>query len=171
MVVQGVYNSALDLQTLLFRVPRNVVVLIIGVIVLVVAYVGVIVLNAVNTLNALVIIMIVVVTPWAVITILGMWVRHGHVYADDLHAFAVPGARGPYWFTGGVNFRAVIALVAGAVVGLLFSDNTIFAGPFSQAFGGVDLSFTSAGITGGVLYLILLRLFPETGVLAQPSKE
>jgi purine-cytosine permease-like protein len=167
----GVYNSALDLQTLLFRVPRNVVVLIIGVIVLVVAYVGVIVLNAVNTLNALVIIMIVVVTPWAVITILGMWVRHGHVYADDLHAFAVPGARGPYWFTGGVNFRAVIALVAGAVVGLLFSDNTIFAGPFSQAFGGVDLSFTSAGITGGVLYLILLRLFPETGVLAQPSKE
>lgn len=165
----GVYNSALDLQAFLFRLPRRIVVLIIGVIVLVVAYLGVIVLNAIDTLNALVIIMIVVVTPWAVITIVGMWMRRGHVYADELHAFATPGARGPYWFTGGVNYRAVVALVAGAIVGLLFSDNSLFAGPFSQAFGGVDLSFTSAGITGGVLYFVFEKLFPETGVMAGPS--
>ncbi len=162
----GVYNSALDLQAFFYRLPRRVLVLIIGVIVLVVAYVGVIVLNAVETLNALVIIMIVVVTPWAVITMLGMWMRRGHVYADDLHAFATPGARGPYWFTGGINYRAVTALVVGAVVGLLFSANSIYTGPWSQAVGGVDLSFTSAGITGGVLYLILERLFPEKGVRA-----
>lgn len=165
----GVYNSALDLQALLFRLPRRAVVLIIGAVVLVVSYVGVIVLNAVETLNALVIIMIVVVTPWAVITMLGMWMRKGHVYADDLHAFATPGARGPYWFTGGVNYRAVVALVAGALIGLLFSDNSIFAGPFSQAVGGVDLSFISAGLTGGVVYLVAERLFPEKDVLAVPA--
>jgi purine-cytosine permease-like protein len=167
----GVYNSALDLQAFLYRLPRNIVVLIIGAVVLVTAYVGVILLNAVNTLNALVIIMIVVVTPWSVITILGMWRRHGHVYADDLHAFAVPGARGPYWFTGGVNFRAVVALVVGMTVGLLFSDNSLFSGPLSQVFGGVDLSFTSAGITGGVVYLVLEGLFPEEGVLADGGTE
>ncbi|MGH2513392.1 MAG: purine-cytosine permease family protein [Candidatus Limnocylindrales bacterium] len=165
----GVYNSALDLQALLYRVPRQVLVLIIGVIVLVVAYVGVIVLNAVETLNALVIIMIVVVSPWAVITMLGMWMRRGHVYADDLHAFATPGARGPYWFTGGVNYRAVAALVIGAIVGLLFSANSIFTGPFSEAVGGVDLSFISAGVTGGVLYFVFEKLVPEKGVLANPS--
>jgi len=167
----GVYNSALDLQAFLYRVPRNVVVLIIGVVVLVVAMVGVIVLNAIDTLNALVIIMVVVVTPWAVITILGMWRRKGHVFADDLHAFAIPGARGPYWYTGGINYRAVIALVAGIVVGLLFSDNAIFSGPLSQTFGGVDFSFTSAGLTGAVCYLILEALFPEKDVLPSSAGE
>jgi purine-cytosine permease-like protein len=162
----GIYNSALDLQTLLYRVPRNIVVLIIGAIVLVTALVGVIVLNAIATIDAIVIVMIVVVTPWAVITILGMWRRKGHVYADDLHAFAIPGARGPYWFTGGVNYRAVSGLVAGIIVGLLFSSNGLFTGPFASALGGVDLSFTSAGITGGVVYLVLEALFPEKGVMA-----
>jgi cytosine/uracil/thiamine/allantoin permease len=87
------------------------------------------------------------------------------VSPDDLHAFAIKGARGPYWFTGGVNFRAVTALVVGAVVGLMFSENAIFTGPLASALSGVDLSFISAGITGGVLYLIFLRLFPEKGVL------
>ena len=161
----GVYNSSLDLQAFLYWIPRNILVAIIGVVVLVTAYVGVILLNAVNTLNALVIIMIVVVTPWAVITILGMWRRRGHVFADDLHAFAIPGARGPYWYTGGINYRAVIALVAGIVVGLAFSDNSIFAGPLSQTFGGVDFSFTSAGLTGAICYLVLEALFPEKNVL------
>jgi len=163
----GVYNSALDLQALLFRLPRNIVVLIIAAVVLVVAYVGVIVLNAINTLDGLVTILIVVVTPWAVINIVGMWLRHGHVYADELHAFAIRGARGPYWFTGGINYRAVGALVIGATIGLLFNSNTIFVGPFSGAVGGVDLSFSSAGVAGGLVYLILVALFPETGVTAR----
>jgi purine-cytosine permease-like protein len=161
----GVYNSALDLQALLFRLRRNVVVLIIGAIVLVVAYVGVIVLNAVDTIDAFVIIMLVVVSPWAVINILGMWRRHFYFKPDDLHAFAVAGARGIYWFNGGLNYRAITAFVIGAIVGLMFSDTTIFVGPFSQALGGVDFSFTSAGITGGVLYLIFVTLFPERGVM------
>jgi purine-cytosine permease-like protein len=167
----GVYNSALDLQTLLFRLPRRVVVLIIGAIVLVTAYIGVIVLDAISTLDALVIIMIVVVTPWAVITMVGMWLRHGHVSADDLHAFAIPGARGPYWYTGGVNLRAVVALVIGAIIGLLFSENSIFTGPFASALGGVDLSFISAGVTGGVLYWIFETAFPEREVRAQRQVE
>ena len=109
--------------------------------------------------------MLVVVSPWAVINILGMWRRHLYFKPNDLHAFATHGARGIYWFNGGLNYRAIAAFVIGAIVGLLFSDTTIFVGPFSQALGGVDLSFTSAGITGGVLYLIFVTLFPERGVM------
>ena len=157
----GVYNSALDLQALLFRVPRQVLVLVIGVVVFVVAYVGTILFDAIETLDALVLIMIVVVTPWAVITMVGMWLRKGQVSADDLHTFAIPGGRGPYWFTGGINYRAVAALVAGVVVGLLFSANGLFTGPLADFAGGVDLSFISAGLTGGIVYFILVKLFPE----------
>ncbi len=162
----GVYNSALDLQALLFRVPRQVLVLVIGVIVFLVAIVGTVVFDAVATLDALVLVMIVVVTPWAVITIVGMWLRKGQVSADDLHAFAVPGGRGPYWFTGGINYRAVGALVAGIIVGLLFSDNALIVGPLASSAGGVDLSFISAGVTAGVVYFILERVFPEHDVRA-----
>ena len=160
----GVYNSALDLQALFFRVPRQALVLVIGVVVFVVAYVGTILFDAIETLDALVLIMIVVVTPWAVITMVGMWMRKGHVLPDDLHAFAIPGARGPYWFTGGVNYRAVTALVVAVIVGLLFSANGLFTGPLADSAGGVDLSFISAGLTGGVLYYIFERVFPEVGV-------
>ena len=67
---------------------------------------------------------------------------------------------------GGVNFRAVSALVVGAIVGCLFSENALFTGPLASAAGGVDLSFISAGLTGGVLYFVLERLFPEHGVRA-----
>jgi purine-cytosine permease-like protein len=162
----GVYNSALDLQALFFRIPRQVLVLVIGVVVFVVAYGGTILFNAYDTLNALVLIMIVVVTPWAVITLVGMWLRKGRVSPDDLHAFAIPGARGPYWFTWGVNFRAVTALVVAAIVGCLFSENALFTGPLASAAGGVDLSFISAGLTGGILYFIFVKLFPEKGVLS-----
>jgi len=161
----GVYNSALDLQALLFFLRRTVVALIIGVIVFVVAYIGVIELNAVNTIDSFVTIMIVIITSWMVINILGMWRRHGFFYPDELHAFAIPGARGPYWFTRGVNFRALTAFAAGVTVGLLFETTTIFSGPFSASVGGVDLSFTSAGVTAGVVYLLLLAIFPERGVV------
>ena len=162
----GVYNSALDLQAFLFRVPRRILVLVIGVAVFVVAYVGTILFDAYNTLDALVLIMIVVVTPWAVITMVGMWLRKGKVSADDLHAFAIPGATGPYWFTGGVNYRAVSALVIATIVGLLFSANGLFTGPLADAAGGVDLSFISAGLTGGVLYWLFEMFFPEKDVRA-----
>lgn len=105
--------------------------------------------------------MIVVVTPWAVITMVGMWMRKGQVSADDLHTFAIPGGRGPYWFTGGINYRAVAALVVAIIVGCSFSENGLFTGPLASSAGGVDLSFISAGLTGGVLYYVLVKLFPE----------
>ncbi|MFI5254162.1 MAG: purine-cytosine permease family protein [Candidatus Limnocylindrales bacterium] len=165
----GVYNSALDLQALLFRARRQVLVLVIGVVVFVVAYAGTVLSNAYDSLNALVLIMIVVVTPWAVITMVGMWLRKGQVSADDLHTFAIPGGRGPYWFTGGVNYRAVTALVVGAIVGCLFSENALFTGPLASAAGGVDLSFISAGLTGGILYYLFEKIFPEHAVRALSS--
>ena len=157
----GVYNSALDLQAFLFRIPRRILVLVIGVVVFVVAFVGTILFDAIATLDALVLIMIVVVTPWAVITMVGMWLRKGQISADDLHTFAIPGGRGPYWFTGGVNFRAVTALVIAIIVGCAFSENGLFTGPLATSAGGVDLSFISAGLTGGILYFIFVKLFPE----------
>ena len=52
------------------------------------------------------------------------------------------------------------------IVGLLFSANGLFTGPLADAAGGVDLSFISAGLTGGVLYWLFEMFFPEKDVRA-----
>ena len=61
-------------------------------------------------------------------------------------------------------------VAAGIVVGLLFETNTIYSGPFSASVGGVDLSFTTAGVTAGVVYLLLLAIFPEHGVVPERAE-
>jgi purine-cytosine permease-like protein len=164
---EGIYNAGLDLHSLLYFLRRSVVALIIGAVVVLLAYFGVIVFNAINTIDAFVVIMTVVITAWMVITILGYATRHGRIDRGALHAFAVPGARGRYWFTGGVNLRSVGTLAVAIVIGLLFTTTSTFSGPLASKVGGVDLSFTSAGIVAAVLYLALLKLFPEQDVVPE----
>jgi cytosine/uracil/thiamine/allantoin permease len=78
----------------------------------------------------------------------------------DLHAFAIPGMRGKYWFNGGVNPRAFVAWACGAGLGLLFSTNSLFTGPLESAVSGVDISWLIAGVAGGLIYLALRYSFP-----------
>jgi cytosine/uracil/thiamine/allantoin permease len=72
----------------------------------------------------------------------------------DLHAFAIPGARGRYWYRGGVNPVAVVAWGCGVALGLMFSTTTLFTGPLESAVQGVDLSWLMAAAGGGIVYLI-----------------
>lgn len=160
----GVYNAGLDLQTILFFLKRTVVVVIIGAAALIGSYLTVIVFNAVDTISALLTINTVLLTAWMLINICGYVMRRNSYYTEDLHAFAMPGYHGRYWFTGGVNGRALAAWVAASALGLMFSTTTIFSGPLATSVGGVDISWPVAGVTAAVLYVSLVRLFPERGV-------
>ena len=62
-----------------------------------------------------------------------------------LHAFAIPGLRGKYWFTNGVNPRACVAWACGAGLGLLLSTNSLFTGPLESSVNGADISWLVAG--------------------------
>ena len=59
--------------------------------------------------------------------------------------------------TGAIPFRWWIAA-------LLFASTTIITGPLTKHVDGIDLSFISAAIIGGVLYFVLVKIFPEHGV-------
>jgi cytosine/uracil/thiamine/allantoin permease len=74
-----------------------------------------------------------------------------------------------YWFTYGVNLRAFTAWVPAAVIGFLFSNTTLYVGPFANAVKGIDLSYGSAFAIAAVLYFVLVKIFPERGVV--PSEE
>ncbi|HTE62368.1 MAG TPA: hypothetical protein VK631_18580, partial [Solirubrobacteraceae bacterium] len=77
---------------------------------------------------------------------------------------------GRYWFTAGLNLRAVGAWAPASVIGVLFSAAPpVYTGPWANAADGIDLSFLSAGVVGGVLYLAFLWLFPEPAAVFGPD--
>jgi hypothetical protein len=45
-----------------------------------------------------------------------------------------------------------------------YTATSIVTGPLTRHVSGIDLSFTSAVVVGGVLYYALVKAFPERGV-------
>ena len=79
------------------------------------------------------------------------------------------GYHGAYWFWLGFNPRAIIAWAVGVTVGFLFTNTTLVTGPYSNAVGGVVLSWSSCPwSSGALLYFVLLKLFPESGPAVEP---
>lgn len=152
-----VYNGMLDLQAVLWRLLRVQVGIIFSGVGLVLAYLGLIVFNAANAILALCSIVTVLVTPWTIINVIG-YLRHGRRFAvTDLQAFGSRGPRGLYWYAGGFNPAAILSWLVAIIVGLLFSDTALYAGPLAHLAHGVDLSFLSAALVGGLLYWLLDR--------------
>lgn len=131
------------------------------------AYIALIAFDAIKSIEAFATLMLVTVTPWMVIMTIGHLMRHGWYEPMDLQAFADRAKTGVYWFTGGFNVKAFIAWGAAVAVGTLFTSTSIITGPLTGHVSGIDLSFTSAAMVGGVLYYALVKIFPERGVTAR----
>ncbi len=165
----SLYNAALDISSwpLFLRFKRWHIAAVFGAILFGLTYAFVVASNFLNNLEAFVTIMIVTATPWMVVVGTEFYLDHKNLAPVDLHAFAIPGARGKYWYTGGVNYRAVIAWACGVTLGLMFSTNSLFTGPLENSVKGVDISWLVAAIVGGGVYL-LLRLAPRPASTPMP---
>jgi purine-cytosine permease-like protein len=163
-----VYNGMLDLQAILWRLTRLQVGFIFSAIGIAIGYLGLIAFDLTKSIVALCSIVTVLVTPWILIVVIGYF-RHGRRFrARDLQAFAGTD-RGIYWYTNGFSVPALFAWVVSVTVGLLFSDTTLFTGPLAALAKGVDLSFLSAAVVGGILYLLLDRLLPTAGSIRRDN--
>lgn len=163
------YGTGLDFSSLipyLRRVPATLVLSSIGVGFI---FLGTLVWNIVDSVSAFVLILIVFTTPWLVINVVGYWWRGGFINPHDLQVFNRGEKGGIYWFTRGMNLRAIVAWVVGSTVGMLFSYTTLYTGPYANSVSGIDLSFTSATVVAAGLYLALLMLFPEPAHLFSPD--
>jgi purine-cytosine permease-like protein len=152
----SLYNSALDAGAwpILYRVKRWHIAVGLSVIVLGLTYLLVVATNFITNLESFVTIMIVTATPWMVIVGIHYLLVKGQYAPLDLHAFAIPGTRGRYWYKGGINPVAFIAWGCGVALGLMFSTTTLFTGPLESSVQGVDLSWLMAALGGGIVYLI-----------------
>jgi purine-cytosine permease-like protein len=168
----SVYNCALDVHAAFWRLTRAQLTLAMSVVGLATAYIALIGFNAISSIEAFATLMLVTCTPWMVIMAIGHLMRRGRYEPMDLQAFAGRSQKGVYWFTGGFNIKAFVAWGAATTVGMLFSSTSIVTGPLTKHVSGIDLSFISAAVVGGVLYFVLVKAFPEQGVApAEASSE
>jgi purine-cytosine permease-like protein len=100
--------------------------------------------------------------PWIVVMAIGLVHRRGFYLHDDLQVFNRGEKGGRYWFTHGLNWRATGPWLLSAAVGIfLFSNTAWYTSPGADLLGGTDIGFAVAAVLTGVLYPIMLKLFPE----------
>lgn len=153
------YNAALDISSwpAFLKLQRWHIAAGFGLVLFGLTYVFVVATNFLSNLEAFVTIMIVTATPWMVIV--GVeFARSRRIHPVDLHAFAIPGAKGRYWFRNGFNIRAIVAWACGVAAGLMFSTTSLFTGPAESIVSGVDISWLVAAAVGGGVYLALRAL-------------
>jgi purine-cytosine permease-like protein len=168
----SVYNCALDVHAAFWRLTRAQLTFVMSVIGLATAYIALIGFKAISSIEAFATLMLVTCTPWMMIMTIGHLMRRGRYEPMDLQAFSDRAKKGVYWFTGGFNIKAFVAWAVATAVGILFASTTIITGPLTKHVDGIDLSFISAAIVGGVLYYVLVKIFPEHGVApATPQPE
>lgn len=165
----ALYGSGLDASSIipgLKRIPATVT---LSLIALGLVFLGAFVWDVVDTVSAFVVILAVAVVPWMMICLIGYARARGRYWPYDLQVFETGTRGGAYWFTGGVDFRAVVVYVIGVAVSLLFVATTLFTGPLAGAVGGVDISIAIGAIVTAVLYPLVLKLAPRSQDLDLPS--
>jgi purine-cytosine permease-like protein len=158
----ALYGTGLDTSSIIPRLSRVPATLVISAVSLLFVFLGTFVWDAIDTVSAFLLLLLVRVVPWMMVTLIGYHYAGGRYWAADLQIFNAGGRGGAYWYSGGVNWRAAVAYVAGVVAGLLFVNTSIFVGPLANSLGGVDWSLLTSGLAAGIAYVVALAVSPET---------
>ncbi|OLZ10031.1 allantoin permease [Sulfobacillus thermosulfidooxidans] len=98
---------------------------------------------------------ILVIGPWTAIYLVYYWMYKGQYHSADL---VDSSPRSAYWYSGGVNWRALIALFVGAFATFWTVNSALWVSPLSTHwFGGADLSAYFGPVFTGLLFFILMR--------------
>jgi purine-cytosine permease-like protein len=159
--VINMYGTGLDMSSIVPRLSRVQATLVVGAIAFALVYLGTFVWDAVDSVSAFLALLAVVGTPWIVINAIGFWNRRGWYDPDDLQVFNRGQRGGRYWFSAGLNWRALAAWLPASALGLLFVNTTLYIGPLNSSAGDVDIGCIVSGVLGGLVYLGLLAAFPE----------
>lgn len=166
----SLYGTGLDMSSVFPRLSRVQSTTLIGVLSIAVVFFGKFALNFAQTIVTFATLIIVCTTPWVIVMTIGFIVRRGYYLPEHLQVFNRGQRGGAYWFHRGINWRSMGAWIPAAVVALLFVNIPgQFEGPLRNTaadwgvsqLAGVDLSLLVAIVISAVLYVALLRWFPE----------
>ncbi|KII37985.1 nitrate reductase [Pseudomonas fluorescens] len=167
----SLYGTGLDMSSVFPRVLSRVkATLLIGVMSIAFIFIGRFAANLVQSVSTFAVLIITCTTPWMVIMIIGLLVRRGFYCPDDLQVFTRGEKGGRYWFTHGWNWRGMGAWIPSAAVGLCFVNLPgQFVGPLGEMAGGIDVSLPVTLGLASVVYLVLLKMFPEANAVFGPK--
>lgn len=158
----SLYGTGLDFSSVFPRLTRVQATLVVGVLSIAFIFIGRFGLNLVQSISTFATMIITCTTPWMVVMMLGFYTRRGWYDPDALQVFNRRQRGGRYWFAHGWNWRGMTAWWVAAVIGVLFTNIPgQFVGPLGNLANGVDISLPLSLAVAAVLYLALLRLFPE----------
>jgi len=149
--VLNLYTAGLGLLALRVRAPRWIAVLGVGIGASVLTYIAIFVYNFMSLYAQWLILTLAFLSPWVAILLVDFWLRRGQYDVNGLHTWGT----GEYWYSNGINWRALAIYVLGIVAALAFSNSTIWASPLAVDYlGGADLSlFVGFLLTGSLYYL------------------
>jgi purine-cytosine permease-like protein len=169
----ALYGTGLDMSSIFPRLLSRVqATLLIGIIAIAFIFIGRFAFNLVQSVSTFAVLIVTCTSPWMVIMIIGMIACQGAYHSDDLHVFSRGQRGGRYWFHHGWNWRGLGAWIPSAIVGLcLVNIPGQFVGPLGELAGGIDVSLPVTLGLAALLYLVLLRIFPEQSVLTDSSSK
>jgi purine-cytosine permease-like protein len=166
----SLYGTGLDFSSVFPRLSRVQATLLVGVLSIAFIFIGRFGLDLVQSISTFATMIITCTTPWMVVMMLGFFTRRGWYDPDALQVFNRRQRGGRYWFAHGWNWRGMTAWWVSAVIGVLFTDIPgQFVGPLGDLANGVDISLPLSLVVAAVLYLALLRIFPEPRAVYGPE--
>ena len=158
----SLYGTGLDFSSVFPKLTRVKATIAIGSVAFIFIVVGRLFTDLLGAVNGFVGAIVVTTTPWMVIMAIGFWNRRGWYSNEDLQVFNQGKTGGRYWFSNGINWRAMGAWIISAVLGLQFAYYPpVIVGGLSGVAGGIDLSLVVAIVSAAVLYIAALIIWPE----------
>ncbi len=162
-----IYSSGLNLLALGVKAQRYKTIFVDGAIMIVGAiYVMLVAKNFLGPFESFLALLADALTAWSAVFLVDMIRRRGY----DQEGLEDTGPRGRYYYSGGANLAALVAWLAGLVVGLLFTSASFpqFTGPFAV---GIFASSNMGYFFGFVVSAILYALLPSPRAAGRPSVE
>ncbi len=158
----SLYGTGLDFSSVFPKLSRVQATIAIGSIAFIFIVVGRLFVDLLGAVNGFVGAIVVTTTPWMIIMAIGFWNRRGWYANEDLQVFNRGKTGGRYWFSNGINWRAMGPWIISAVLGLQFGYYPpVIVGVWSGVAGGIDLSLVVSIASAAVLYVLALIIFPE----------
>lgn len=174
----SLYGTGLDFSSVFPAFNRFKSTVLIGSISIAIIFIARFAADFVTAIVAFATLIIVCTTPWVIIMTIGYISRRGFYRPDDLQVFNRGQRGGTYWFSGGYNWRGLLAWVPAAVIGLMFVNIPgQFEGPLRNVaenvglsgLAGVDVSLLVAITLAAVLYVVFELVSPEPRAVYGPD--
>jgi purine-cytosine permease-like protein len=122
----------------------------------------------IDTLNAALELGVTIMCPLITVYGLDIWLRKGRYDGLELGR---TDSGSKFWYTTGIYWPGMIAMVVSTAVAVMAADTTLYMGPISEALSGADLSSFVAPILAAAIYLTLWRTTaPYNNIEARPAE-